>query len=65
MAHPQDVADRAAADAVRCALRDLHNKVQEARRRGLKVDIMAGAVGYDGFDPCSTAVVTIVREQLI
>jgi hypothetical protein len=63
--HPEDANDIVAADGVRGALRELHQKVIEARLRGLKVEMSLGSVGYSTFDPCSTAVVVITRERMI
>ena len=63
--HPEDTADRDAAEAIRASLRDVHDKIVKARQRGLKVELALGGIGYSNFDPCSTAVTTVIRERLI
>ena len=49
MGHPEDDKDKAAAEAIRRALQELHNAVISARQLGLRVNLQCGAVGYDSF----------------
>lgn len=61
----QKEADVSASDDIRAAIRALDAAVRHARSRGLTVSLQLGGLGYESFEPCSTAVCMVTRTALI